>query len=188
MRIAKTTAAFAATTLLALGALSAATPASAAALKVGTLGCHSDGSIGYVVGSQDKLVCEFTPIGSGDTALYAGTLDTTGLSVGATGRTVMTWAVVSLDGSAAQPGSLAGTYVGASANASAFVGGGVNALVGGSNDSLSLQPLSLTGQEGINATLGVAKLQLLPAAPVLAGEPVVPIAVAPAGGNAVVPR
>jgi hypothetical protein len=58
---------------------------------------------------------------------------------------------------------LAGSYVGASAEASAGVGAGANLLVGGSNDTISLQPLSVQGQTGINAALAVSELVLDPA-------------------------
>ena len=150
------------TTLLA-GALSlgAITP-SQAELQVGTLGCHGEGSTGFIIGSSEKLVCEFTPAGGQTGEVYAATLDTFGLDVGVTGRTVMTWAVVMAD-------------VGASADASAIVGGGANLLVGGSNDSYTLQPLSVTAQEGINAAIGVSKLTLQPAVPVPAQQ--LPVAV-----------
>ena len=36
-------------------------------------------------------------------------------------------------------------------------------LIGGSNDTISLQPLSVQGQEGLNAALAVAGLALRPA-------------------------
>jgi len=40
---------------------------------------------------------------------------------------------------------------------------GVNALFGGSNDSISLQPLSVEGSTGINVAAGVAGISLKPA-------------------------
>ncbi|MBO0661268.1 DUF992 domain-containing protein [Jiella sp. MQZ9-1] len=152
-------------TALALAAATAlsltlfAGPASAS-VKVGTLGCHSDGSTGFIIGSSDKLVCEFTPASGGNPEVYSGTLNTFGLDVGVTGRTVMTWAVVMADGRAYEASGLAGTFIGASADASAIVGGGAKLLVGGSNDSYTLQPLSIQAQEGINAAIGVSKLTL----------------------------
>lgn len=147
----------------------------AAELNVGTLGCDSDGATGFIIGSSEDLVCEFTPADGGPRDVYAGTLDTFGLDVGVTGRTVMTWAVVMADGDAYRQSALAGTYVGATAEASALVGGGANILVGGANDSYTLQPLSLQAQEGINAALGVSKLTLQPAVAVPAAQ--APVAV-----------
>ena len=65
----------------------------------------------------------------------------------------MTWAVFArVHGR----GSLSGEYAGATAEATFAVGLGANALVGGSNRSIALQPLSVTGQTGFNAAGGVA--------------------------------
>jgi hypothetical protein len=58
------------------------------------------------------------------------------------------------------PGALRGTYVGAGGNASLGLGLGANVLVGGSHRTISLQPLSVEGQVGINLALGVAGLTL----------------------------
>ena len=58
------------------------------------------------------------------------------------------------------PGDLAGTYGGASASATAVVGVGANVLVGGSNNTISLQPVSLQGQTGLGVAAGVAGLEL----------------------------
>jgi hypothetical protein len=58
------------------------------------------------------------------------------------------------------PRTLVGTYVGASGDASIGLGGGANVLVGGSNRTISLQPLSLQGQVGVNLALGVARMTL----------------------------
>ena len=57
-------------------------------------------------------------------------------------------------------GALAGDYVGASAEATAAVGVGANVLVGGSEQTMTLQPLSVQGQTGLNLALGVSKFQL----------------------------
>ena len=48
----------------------------------------------------------------------------------------------------------------ASGNASFGLGLGANVLVGGSNRTISLQPLSVEGQVGVNLALGVARLTL----------------------------
>nr|WP_324288655.1 DUF992 domain-containing protein [Hoeflea alexandrii] len=37
---------------------------------------------------------------------------------------------------------------------------GVNLLVGGSDDTFSLQPVSVQAQEGVNVAIGIAELQL----------------------------
>jgi hypothetical protein len=40
------------------------------------------------------------------------------------------------------------------------VGGGANVLVGGSNQTISLQPLSVQSQRGVNLALGVSAVEL----------------------------
>ena len=52
------------------------------------------------------------------------------------------------------PGDLAGNYAGAQGSASLGVGVGGNVLVGGSNNSIALQPLSVQGQVGLNVAAG----------------------------------
>lgn len=163
--------ALATTPLLASGA--------SAETRIGMLGCNSDGSTGFIIGSTDNLVCEFTPADGGAPELYAAALDKFGLDVGVTGRTVMSWAVVSADANPYTPNSLAGTYVGATADASVVVGGGASVLVGGTNDSFSLQPVSVQAQEGINAALGVAKFTLAPAVAVATPPAAVVVPVEP---------
>ena len=73
----------------------------------------------------------------------------------------MAWAVMT---NAAVParGGLAGNYVGASGDIALGVGVGANVLIGGSNKSVALQPVSVEGQVGVNLALGVAGLELRP--------------------------
>jgi hypothetical protein len=58
---------------------------------------------------------------------------------------------------------LAGHFGGVGANATVGVGIGANLLVGGSDNSISLQPLSLQGQTGLSAVAGVVDVDLRPA-------------------------
>ena len=60
-------------------------------------------------------------------------------------------------------GALAGQYGGASAEATVGAGLGANVLVGGSNRTVTLQPLSVQGQTGLNLAVGVSGLELRPA-------------------------
>jgi hypothetical protein len=57
-------------------------------------------------------------------------------------------------------GALAGSYGGATAEASVVAGVGANVLVGGSNRTVELQPVSLQGQAGLNVAAGVAGIEL----------------------------
>jgi hypothetical protein len=57
-------------------------------------------------------------------------------------------------------GALSGIYGGASAEATVGAGVGANVMVGGSNRTIQLQPLSLQGQTGLNVAAGVSGIEL----------------------------
>jgi len=63
----------------------------------------------------------------------------------------------------APAGALAGEYVGASGDVGLGLGVGANVLLGGSQRSIALQPVSVEGSVAINAVLGVSALKLRPA-------------------------
>jgi hypothetical protein len=88
-----------------------------------------------------------------------------GAQVGFSNEVVLGWTVFALT-SRVGPGALAGGYVGASAGAVVGIGGSANGLVGGLNNSFTLQPLSLQGETGLNVVATVTGLELRPAAPV----------------------
>jgi hypothetical protein len=83
-----------------------------------------------------------------------------GIDLGATAGGVLGWTVFSSTMGPAF-GGLAGTYVGASGEATLGVGAGANVLLGGSARSVALQPLSLQGTVGLNVSLGVSGLELV---------------------------
>ena len=58
------------------------------------------------------------------------------------------------------PGALSGSYAGGSASATVGIGIGTNALVGGSNNTIALQPLSIEESRGLNAAAGIAAISL----------------------------
>ena len=126
-------------------------------VRAGVLTCSVSGGLGLVVMSQKSTSCIFNPR-RGRNERYVGVIRRFGLDIGATQRGVITWAVFS-EGSTA-PGSLAGSYVGGSAEATIGAGLGANVLVGGSSRSVALQPLSVSGQTGLNLALGVGDLEL----------------------------
>lgn len=131
-------------------------------VQIGTLSCTSPGGIGYLVGSSKDLACEYKPAGARHPVdAYMGRLGKIGVDVGATGPSVLQWAVVSHSDDIG-PGDLAGRYRGASASVAALVGGGANVLVGGSRSTISLQPLSFEGQTGLSVAAGLSSLTLDP--------------------------
>jgi len=148
--------------ILLLGLLLAANPAHAqgSSARQGMLTCRTSPSLGLILGSTQRLACQFKA-DSGWTQNYDGRMNRIGLDIGITAGGVMVWAVLG-SSSAVRPGVLTGRFVGASGEISVGVGAGANLLVGGSGQSVSLQPLSLEGQVGINLALGVAGLTLTP--------------------------
>jgi len=141
--------------------VASAQPAAAQRVKAGVLTCDVSGGIGLILGSQRQVSCVYTPDLPGPQEGYIGSFTRFGLDLGITGGAVMVWAVFS--GTSAGPGFLAGNYVGASGEATIAAGLGANVLVGGSNQTVALQPLSVSGQVGLNIAVGLGDLTLRPA-------------------------
>ncbi len=134
-------------------------PASAQSTKVGVLTCKTSASIGLIVGSHQKIHCSFAPDAGGPPENYTGYINRLGLDLGIRGGGVMVWGVV-VPTNGVPHGALAGTYAGAAADASLGLGAGAKVLIGGSHRAITLQPLSVSGQVGVNLALGVAGLKL----------------------------
>ena len=131
------------------------------AQEVGRHECIIHGGVGLIVGSSKKLNCTYTPsdpnIPKED---YVGRVTKFGLDIGVTGKSVMQWLVLAPTKSGYGPGALAGDYTGASAEATAVVGAGANVLVGGSDRTFTLQPISVQAQTGVNVAAGVTAFHL----------------------------
>lgn len=127
-------------------------------IEVGVLNCAVEGGIGFIIGSSKRLDCVFQ---SGDRREpYFGRINKYGLDVGVTSTGVLTWAVFAPTRNILAPGILAGGYGGVSGEATIGVGVGANALIGGSRRSITLQPLSVGAQQGLNFAVGVSSLTL----------------------------
>ncbi|CAN1721722.1 DUF992 domain-containing protein [Hyphomicrobium sp. 1Nfss2.1] len=132
-------------------------PSQAAHVEIGVLTCQVSGGIGFVFGSSKDLECTFK--GPRSIEHYFGSIDKFGIDLGFTDRVKIVWTVFAPTRDLA-PGALAGKYGGVSAEATVGLGVGANALLGGSHNSIALQPLSVSGQEGLNIAVGVAALRL----------------------------
>ena len=156
----KITAAAALFATVTLGA--ASVPAKADSVELGLLDCVVEGGNGFVFGSSKDLSCEYTPANENEPKEpYFGVINKFGVDLGFTGTSTIKWVVLAPTADYEyQAGSLAGDYRGVSAEATAGAGAGVNLLVGGSDDTFSLQPVSVQAQEGLNVAVGVAELQL----------------------------
>lgn len=152
-RIAFAAASLAAATL----AATVTSPASAQSVQAGELDCSLSSSVGLLVTSQRNVSCFFHG-GNGAQAAYVGTMTRIGLDVGVTSGGKMVWTVfVNTD---RYNGTLSGSYVGATAEAAVALGLGANVLIGGNNDSVALQPLSVQSTTGFNIAAGVSQLNL----------------------------
>ena len=143
---------------LVLGALYGLPARAQGGAQVGTLNCNVASGWGFVFGSSRALRCTFAPA-SGPAEHYSGSIQRFGVDIGFTQAGVLIWAVLAPTSNLA-PGALAGNFVGATGSATVGVGAGANVLVGGSNKTVSLQPLSIQGNTGLNVAAGVAALTL----------------------------
>lgn len=149
----------AASAALALTAVAFGAPAYAAGVKVGVLSCNVASGWGFVLGSSKDLRCNYNPQKTADGEHYTGTVSKIGVDIGYTRGGVILWDVIAPT-SDLKPGALEGNYVGATAGATAGVGGSVNVLVGGFDKSITLQPISIEGNSGLNVAAGIAAINL----------------------------
>ncbi len=126
------------------------------AVEIGVLKCVVAGGVGFIFGSSKALDCIFDQAGNQER--YSGKISKFGLDIGVTGKAYIAWAVFA-PRTNLNPGALSGTYGGASAEATAGVGVGANALVG-ANNSITLQPVSVQAQTGLNVAAGIASISL----------------------------
>ena len=136
-----------------------AAPAHAAGVKVGTLTCDVEAGWGYVLGSQKDLNCVFKSATNGTIAKYSGDVTKLGLDVGYTNAGVMVWAVVA-PSSDMHLDALEGKYAGATVVVTAVVGGNFNAMIGGLDKSITLQPISVEGNTGLSVTAAIGAMKL----------------------------
>src|SRR5216110_848080 len=129
-------------------------------VQVGVLECRGGASVGFVVGSVTNLGCVLRAEGMPEDR-YIATIRKVGLDLGITQESALAWGVFA-PAARLGPGDLSGDYVGAQGSATLGVGVGGNVLVGGSANSIALQPLSVQGQVGVSVAAGLESLELRP--------------------------
>jgi hypothetical protein len=129
-------------------------------VQVGILECRGGASIGFIVGSVTNLGCVLRVEGLPEDR-YIATIRKVGVDLGITEESALAWGVYA-PVARLGPGDLSGNYAGAQGSAAVGVGVGGNALVGGSNNSIALQPLSVQGQVGLSVAAGLESLELRP--------------------------
>jgi hypothetical protein len=141
-----------------VAALGTPAPAQQAGVAVGTLSCNVGSGWGFIFGSSRDLRCTYSPR-PGVTEHYAGQIQKFGVDIGYLSNAVMVWSVIAPT-SDLSPSALAGQYVGATGSATVGVGVGANVLVGGFEKSVTLQPVSIEGNQGLNVAGGIGEISL----------------------------
>lgn len=129
-----------------------------ATVRAGYLTCHVDSGWGFIFGSSRKVDCSYA-LQPGYTEYYTGSITKFGADIGYLQSAVIIWAILAPTTNLGQ-GALDGHYGGATASAAVGVGAGANVLIGGFNNSITLQPVSIEGQNGLNVAAGVQELTL----------------------------
>jgi hypothetical protein len=129
-------------------------------VQIGILECRGGASVGFIVGSVTNLGCVLRTEGMPEDR-YVATVRKVGLDLGITQESALAWGVFA-PVARLGPGDLSGNYAGAQGSAAIGVGAGGNVLVGGSNNSIALQPLSVQGQVGLSIAAGLESLELRP--------------------------
>ncbi len=130
-------------------------------ISVGLLSCGVKGGTSFIFGSSRELRCVFRSAPGEEGERYEGQIQKYGLDLGITNNAILEWTVLA-PSRGVRAGALSGKYYGVAADASAGIGGGANVLAGGSDNAISLQPLSLQGQTGLNVAAAVAEVELHP--------------------------
>lgn len=138
-----------------LGSTALAAPAG---VKVGVLTCNVEPGWSYVVGSTRPLECSYAP-NRGRGEHYVGKVQKVGIDIGYVDGATIVWAVIAPT-SDVRPGALEGDYGGASASVAVGIGAGANVLIGGFDKSITLQPVSVEGQTGVNLAAGISAINL----------------------------
>ncbi|WP_162901694.1 DUF992 domain-containing protein [Breoghania sp. L-A4] len=128
-------------------------------MKIGVLDCAVKSGQTTVLSSAKDLSCNFLRGEDAPADVYFGQIRRVGIELGSTENGVIRWVVLA-PSEDVPTGALAGDYVGVSAQATLGVGAGANVLVGGSESSFALQPVSLQTQTGLNLAAGIAELEL----------------------------
>ncbi|MEM7614588.1 MAG: DUF992 domain-containing protein [Pseudomonadota bacterium] len=144
--------------LTATGAL--ASGSKGASTEAGILTCELDDATNFVVISQSTYTCIFNNASDEmPDEIYTAEFGKLGIDLTVTEAETLKWAVVSATGRFDE-GLISGEYIGASADAALGGGAGVRVLVGGLDDSFTLQPLSVSGSKGIGVAAGLESMSL----------------------------
>lgn len=145
------------------GAMLAASALSASAQQLrpaGALHCVGGPSVGFVIGSESTLHCTLKQPRR-RAQYYDAKVQRLGVDLGVTERWSLGFNVFTPTGRVARNG-LAGSYRGAGSSLAIGTGGGTASVVGGPGNAVSLQPVPVPGQTGLNLAFGFQGMALIP--------------------------
>lgn len=128
-------------------------------IELGVLTCRLGAVENLLVYAEESFACGFE--GRGRSSAYDGKIRKIGANLELKGDQTLRWLVLA-PATYDRAGSLAGTYAGASAEAGAVIGAGAKLLIGGSDEAITLQPLSVstsTDAVGLSLTLDALVLE-----------------------------
>ncbi len=157
----KTTALTAAAALMTVaGASFAANTDESGRIEIGYLECDMTASSNAIIVSEQEFICTFDPAEEGFLdETYVADVSKFGIDLSSTSSEKIRWGVFA-PAEKYENGVLEGEYVGVSADVALGAGIGGKVLVGGFKDSVALQPVSVTTQEGVGAAVGLENLTL----------------------------
>lgn len=127
--------------------------------RVGTLECKVAPNVSFVVGSHRTAGCIFYALNRREIHRYRANLTRIGVDLNISQGGSLVWAVHAHN-KRLYRGDLRGTYTGASGNIALGLGVGGNVLLGGSHNTIALQPLSGEGNVGVGISLGIGEITL----------------------------
>jgi len=135
--------------------------AASAGDRAGVLQCRLSGNGLTVLIENQAIDCLYQDEDEGARPThYVGTITKVGANITINGPGEVAWGVVAATDQIG-PGALAGDYAGPGTTAKVGIGGGGALLVGGSNNTFSLQPLEIEAGTGLGVTAGVESLHLV---------------------------
>jgi len=132
--------------------------------KIGLLTCKTvpGSGVNLIIHSTRDITCKFESTAGGSAEHYKGEMGIgLGIDLNIKQDETIGYSVLSADFKAGTY-QLAGKYAGAKASATFGVGVGVAILLGGSDDSIALQPIALSGSTGLGIAAGIGYLYLEP--------------------------
>jgi hypothetical protein len=128
--------------------------------RIGALQCRLSGSSFGVLVENQTVDCLYEDEREGVApGHYVGKLTKVGADIGVNGPGEMAWGVIAATIHIG-PGALQGAYAGPETTVKVGRGGGGAILVGGNNNTISLQPFEVETGRGFGLTAGVESLTL----------------------------